>query len=74
MWLCDKCGSELVVSGKVKPLSEVYSGDIPWKNGECHKCGSQAHLMDYPILDPTHPVVIDASGMPVVQNATQSNN
>ena len=49
MWLCDKCGAALVVSGEHKPLSEIYPGsmEIPWKHGECDKCGSQENLMPY---------------------------
>lgn len=55
-WACDKCGAEAVLSGKVRPLAEVWGpNNHPWKpDGKCEVCGEVGYVANHPGIKARH--------------------
>ena len=49
MNLCDKCGAAAVISGKARPLSQVWGANRNYYHqGKCGGCGQFSDVADYP--------------------------
>lgn len=60
-YLCDRCGAELVTSGRHRGLAEVFrdrprGGEIPWEHRACTYCGRIENCslyLDAPLVEMT---------------------
>ena len=54
MYLCDSCAAQLVLNGRMKPLTKMWGvNNVPWKKGRCEKCNKED---DYLSLCPDYEI------------------